>query len=337
MKTLGRTILLFVPFLVLGMALLPGYAGKRAALPQEDKVRIAEAFRLADSIDNRLWPDWDKAPFGILLIAGDYEYLINHPHATNNFDTLGFDPQLHSLVLVRQRLFPANLLATFPAINGISTVVVGQAANTSVSSSTAWVVTVLHEHFHQYQQSQADYYSSVEALELSGGDETGKWMLNYPFPYGSAGVDSSYADASRALWGALQDQHRGNGKDVKPFLDKLRQFRHSLSPADFKYFSFQCWQEGVARYTELRVAELAAEGYVPSDSFRSLQDYCSFGEVADSLRARIFSELSEPSLAGSKRLAFYSFGAGEALLLDTVRPGWKAEYFREKFHLEHYF
>ena len=50
------------------------------------------------------------------------------------------------------------------------------------------MLTVLHEHFHQLQQSQPGYFQGVEALGLSGGDQTGMWMLNYPFPYKTPAV-----------------------------------------------------------------------------------------------------------------------------------------------------
>lgn len=126
-------------------------------------------------------------------------------------------------------------------------------------------------------------------------------------------------------------------KHLNSFLGDLDRFSLFLSPDDFNYFSFQCWQEGVARYTELRVAEFAEANFVPSEAFRTLPDYRPYKDVADSLRARILNGLSDPSLAGSRRVAFYAFGAGEALLLDRVQPGWKSEYLRTKFHLEKYF
>jgi hypothetical protein len=303
-------------------------------LPQEDRIRIAEAFRLADSVQDKIWKNWSKAPFGLMLITNEYEYLIGHPHATNNFDTIGFDPELRTLVLFRKRLFPINLLATFPAINGISTIVVGQSAKVNVSSSTAWVVTVLHEHFHQYQQSQPDYFASTAALGLSKGDDTGMWMLNYPFPYDSSGVDSAYAVMSHALLDAIGCQRRDQPKYLKFFFNAFERFKLLLPPDDFKYFDFQCWQEGVARYTELHVAELASVNFTPSKEFRSLADYRPYKEVADSIHSRIVKELEKPSLATSRRVAFYAFGAGEALLLDKVRPGWKQQYLASKFQLE---
>ncbi len=312
-------------------------AMQKPNLPQDDRIMIAEAFRLADSVQDQVWANWSEAPFGLMLITSDYEYLINHPHATNNFDTLGFDANLKSLVLYRKRLFPLDLLATFPAINDVSTIVVGQSSNTHVSSSTAWVVTILHEHFHQYQQSQRDYFTSTKALGLSKGDETGMWMLNYPFPYDSVEVENAYAAMSRALLDAIKCQRSDQPKYLKFFFSTLERFKLLLSADDFNYFSFQCWQEGVARYTELRVAEFASARFMPSKAFSSLNNYKPFKEVADSIHSKIFSELARPSLAGSRRTAFYAFGAGEALLLDKVQPGWKKNYLGAKFHIEKYF
>ena len=86
---------------------------------------------------------------------------------------------------VRERVFPPNLRACFPAVGDVSTIVIGQPAATE-QSSTFWVLTVLHEHFHQLQNAQPDYYSSVDSLNLARGDSTGGWMLNFPFPYDSA-------------------------------------------------------------------------------------------------------------------------------------------------------
>ena len=309
----------------------------KAELPKDDRIRIAEAFRLADSVEDRIWPKWSKAPFGLMLITNEYDYLVGHPHATNNFDTLGFDAEFRKLVLFRKRLFPVNLLATFPAINDIPTIVVGQSANTNVSSSTAWVVTILHEHFHQYQQSQPGYFAATQALGLSKGDQTGMWMLNYAFPYDSTEVVNAYAAMSHALVDSLTCQPHDQPGHLKFFFSTLERFKFLLSPDDFQYFSFQCWQEGVARYTEYRVADLASADYTPGAAFHSLNDYRPYRQIADSIHSRIIDELAKPSLGSSRRVAFYAFGAGEALLLDKVHPGWKRSYWDSKFHLEKYF
>jgi hypothetical protein len=329
-----KTILVAILAIVSVVSLRSQILKPKPVFPQEDRIRIGEAFRLADSVEDQIWAKWSAAPFGLMLITDEHEYLVNHPHATNNFDTLGFDPELQTLVLFRKRLFPTNLLATFPAINGISTIVVGQSAHTNVFSSTAWVVTVLHEHFHQYQQSQPGYFESTVALGLSKGDDTGMWMLNYPFPYDSAAIDNAYATMARSLLEAIRCEPRDQPKYLKFFFNSFDRFKRLLPADDFKYFDFQCWQEGVARYTELRIAERASTNFTPSKEFRSLADYRPYKEVADSIHSRIVKELTNPSLATSGRVAFYAFGAGEAMLLDKVRPGWKQHYLASKFQLE---
>ena len=52
------------------------------------------------------------------------------------------------------------------------------------------------------------------------------------------------------------------------------------------------------------------------------------------MQERILEELGELDLASSKRVSFYPLGAGEAILLDSLKPGWQKRYWTEKFNLE---
>ncbi len=203
--------------------------------------------------------------------------------------------------------------------------------------STVWVLTALHEHFHQLQMSDTTYYSETDDLGLAGGDETGMWMLNYPFPYDSADATAVIDQLASAALEAL----RSIGSSEFPgMLDAYRLQRDRvgevLEDSDYRYLSLQLWQEGVARYTELTVARRAAAGFEPSEQFRALADYVSFQEAADSRMASIEDEL-QGSLADAGRVFFYPLGAVEGLLLDETRPNWKQRYLREKFYVERYF
>ena len=336
MNTSMKIKVAFALFLLLSAPTI--FARQRPTLPEVDRIRIAEAFRLGQSLGNRVWKDWDTAPFALLLVTPEDEFLIRHPRPSEDFALVGYDPLLKSNVYTRKRKFGPNLLATFPAVGGVSTIVIGQAENTSKKSSTPWVVTVLHEHFHQLQNSRPDYYAEVNALNLSRGDETGMWMLNYAFPYSAPEVKRQFEELSRLLAEALRS---GKKKEldarVVPYLEARRKFTAMLAPDDYKYFSFQVWQEGLARYTEYRVAESAAESYRPSREFRALKDYKPFKAVADEMRANILDELTTLRLDDYQRVAFYPLGAGEALLLDRLKPKWKARYFSDKFYVEKYF
>src|SRR5215471_3061616 len=214
------------------------------AVPRDDRVRIAEAFRLADRIGDGIWRGWSKVPFALVLVTPETEFFIRHPSPPADARPIGRDAlgtelraveQPDATVYARPRTFPPNLLATFP-VEGVSTVVVGQQANTTSTSPTDWVVTLLHEHFHQLQESLPGYYDRVTALGLARGDKTGMWMLNFPFPYGAQAVDAAYRPAAQTLRDALR------GGSWSSYLDKRAALRALLSKDDLAYFDFQLWK-----------------------------------------------------------------------------------------------
>jgi hypothetical protein len=314
----------------LGLALFLGAASPEAPtprIPEADRVRLAEAFRLAEAIGDGIWPGWSKVPFAVVLVTPETEFFVRHPAPPSDAKALGWDALLRSDVSARPRTFPVKLLATFP-IEGVSTVVVGQLENTSTTSSTDWVVTLLHEHFHQLQEAQPGYYAKVSALGLARGDATGMWMLNFPFPYETAAVANSYREAAQALRVAL------GGGDADPFLAARRRFRETVSGDDLKYLDFQLWKEGIARYTQIRVARFAgSERYTPSPAFAALSDFVSYSTLASDLSEALRDELSKRTLAEDRRAVVYPFGGGEGLLLDRLRPCWRDQYFSNMFTL----
>ncbi len=323
-------------FLLLALALRVD--AKPPAIPKVDRIRIAEAFRLADAIGNRVWPKWDRPPFAVLLVTNDHEFLIRHPKPSDDFKLVGEDDVLKAKVWFRKRQFDPRLLATFPAVGGVSTIVIGQAENTDAKTSTRWVVTLLHEHFHQLQYSQPDYYKGVAALDLAGSDKSGMWMLNYPFPYADAKVKDQFAKACAALLDALRARRQPDFRDkLKSYLAARSKLHSLLKPADLRYLGFQSWQEGIAHYTEYHVAAAAAADYKPSREFQNLKDYSSFGDDARASLKRIEKELTSLQLDKAKRVVFYAFGAAEGLVLDQAKPDWRTHYFEDKFSLDKQF
>jgi hypothetical protein len=307
-------------------------------VPEVDRIRLAEAFRLGESLSDRVWEGWSKIPFAVLLVTPDHEFLIRHPRPSKEFVLVGYDPLLKSNVYFRKRQYSTSFLATFPAVGGLSTIVIGQAENTYKKSSTPWVITVLHEHFHQLQEAQPNYFAEVEALNLSRGDQTGMWMLNYAFPYDAPEVKQQFAIMTRLLVEALEAKKRSAfSAKLAAYLEARQRLQKSLSPDDYKYLSFQLWKEGIARYTEIRMAKLAAAEFKPSREFRALKDFRSFEAVARQLTNDTLKELSTFRVENQKRELFYPLGGGEGLLLDRVNPKWQSRYFVDKFYIEKYF
>ena len=285
--------------------------------PSDPRELIRDARAIAELNGDRIWPGYSDAPFGVLLVEKGRERLFCHEGPAAEFELLGVDPILSCTSSSRPAAFPPNLLASFPAVDGIATIVIGTPEATGLSPD-AWVLTILHEHLHQMQFSRPDYYAGIENLGLSRGDETGMWMLNYPFPYSRDETSSAFRVMAERLIEAL----RVRGADA--FYDSVLRYwqaresaRRTVSEDDWRYVELQLWQEGVARWTEGAIAALTDE----------------YSDAASEANEKIVRELVEFDLGKQGRVAFYPIGAGEAMLLEGVGSDWRERYWIEPFSL----
>src|SRR4030095_14135194 len=321
MKITGVILLIFSVYLL--------STSQVSQIRKEDKIRILEATNIAAAYGDSLWEGWNNVPFSILLVSSDSEYLIYHPHPVEGFSEMGFDNSLNSNIYYRARKFDTALLASFKAIDNIPSIVVGYPENTGAPSSV-WVISVIHEHFHQLQYSQPDYDAGVALLDLSGGDNSGMWMLNYPFPYEDQNISDQFSNLLHAaMLTVLSKSDRYFKQNFKKFIEQREKFIKLLNEKDYRYYSFQIWQEGIARYTEFKILELIKDRFNVSQQMRALPDYTSM----DSLYLQMFDKLimnaEQFHLSEVKRVAFYTMGALEGLILDRVNPGWRIYYFKE--------
>ncbi len=298
---------------------------QNAALPADDAIRIHEFYRLTAQIQDHIWPEWSRTPTPLLLVTTSTEFLTHHPAPPKDFAKIGDD------WYARPRQFSTDLLATFPAFGPPSVIVIGEPANTTSKTCTRWLITVMHEHFHQLQNAQPGYFQAVEDLGLSRGDKTGMWMLNYPFPYEKPELAQDFGRLRDLLFSALRQPDGDKfAKLAEQYIEERKKLFGQLAPDDHKYLSFELWQEGIARYTEIKAAEAAAE-YHPSAEYTALPDFESFQAYAARARTDTLEELRRIDLAKSKREVVYSFGAAEGFLLDRINPKWTEEYFKHPF------
>ncbi|HET7225838.1 MAG TPA: hypothetical protein VFK69_09005 [Candidatus Eisenbacteria bacterium] len=304
-------------------------------IPERDRVRLAEVFRLADAVQDQVWPGWSAAPFPVLLVTPQWEFLVRQPHPDAGFRDGGEDARLGSRVFYRPRQFPLEFAATFPAVAGVSTIVIGEAEHMRpAQNSVRWMLTVMHEHLHQWQESQPGYMAAIRALHLDHGDSTGMWMLNYAFPYADSAVAAAFDTLCRVRARAVQAPLAQLAAAMARCQDARQAFERRLDPESARYLAFQQWKEGIARYTEYRLATIAANRYQPSARARALEDWTSFRAEAHTVREQILNEQLGMRLARAKRIAVYSSGAADALLLDRLTPGWRNDYLHQPFNLD---
>lgn len=285
-----------------------------------DVSNIDLSMKIVARVGDEQWPGWSQTPFVIELLTDNGPALINsaHPEPVPSF--------------------PPNFEAAF-WVNGVPTIVIGEPQFTQAHTPIRWSVTLLHEHFHQWQDSWPQYQAALKRLNLAPpGDTAGMWMLNYPFPYTQETVDRAYAVMSKALADALNA--RGSvdfSRRASSYLRDRQAFAGLLKADDYRYFAFQCWQEGVARYTEFAVAHLAAATHAEDPTFLSDQQSSALAADSQTTYAGIMRRLEEGDLAKEQRTDFYALGAGEALLLDDMHPGWRLHYLDPRMDLGIFF
>ncbi len=276
---------------------------------------LAKVRRHAAVEGERLWPGYGAAPFEFLLVLADKEVLLcrTAPVINATFTPDGADPQTGCNRQVRPRSqLSDRMLAAMPIFAPPPTIVMGTPRTTGLSEG-AWVRTIYHEHFHQFQYSRSGYFDRLKALDLAGGDDSGMWVLNYAFPYGDPAVGKAHQAASLALAEAVAARGR---PDFLPQFDRYlaarEAFRRSVSMRDWRYLEFQLWQEGVARWTEIAVA--ASD---PDPAVRA---------AAATMEAAAITALGRQDLQVRGREIVYAHGAGEAMLLEACGPAWRRAY-----------
>ncbi|MBS1493290.1 MAG: hypothetical protein JST55_07260 [Bacteroidetes bacterium] len=326
MKKIILLVLFLCPFVSFSQSV------SQSELRREDKIRIGEAMKISEFVSDNIWKGWSKNDFVILFVTDSLEYLINHPNPSEDFTQSYFDTYLNTKVFIRKKVFQNNFLATFPAVKGVSTIVVGTPENTK-KSSINWVITLLHEHFHQYQYSYKKYQDALNKLDLKDGDESGMWILNYKFPYEDSVVNSSFNNLKSKLISAYQSINtKSFRKKTAGYLKEKQRFKKIVSEKDSKYFEFQLWQEGIARYTEYEVLNyLLKNDYQFSQDFKSLSDYETLYDNYQKRLKRLDEEIDKITLKENQRNCVYSFGAIEGLILNKYKPAWRKNYFKNIF------
>jgi hypothetical protein len=288
---------------------------QQRTLPDDVVAAIRQARTVVHNRGDKVWPGFSTAPFGFLYIEPDREVLLCDVRLPDGFRVAPTPNGLQCQQAVGPKSWrQPNLLAAMPAFGPPSVIVMGSPASTG-RGKESWQATVFHKHFHQWQAELPNYYERVASLDLSGGDETGMWMLNFPFPYASSTVADAHKQASLALAAAIKSSRATLKPKARQYLAARARLEATVSDKEWRYLEFQLWQEGVARWTEVQMAELSGIARLEA--------------IGREERRAVISALEQPNLSKDQRVAVYALGAGEAMLLDRTRPDWKSCYVKQ--------
>jgi hypothetical protein len=277
---------------------------------------IAQVRTFARYAGDKLWPGYGSAPFGFLLVAGDQEELLCRAAVPDGFKADGNDSASGCPRYVRPRSgLPDTLLAAMPLFGPPEVIVMGTPQSTG-RSGPDWTRTILHEHFHQWQGMLPDFYSRVAKLDLAGTDNSGMWMMNYPFPYSDAEVVSAFNDASHALGAAVDARGKaGFRAALDNYLAARAKLAATAGERNWRYAELELWKEGVARWTETELGKRYPDAAVRASALE--------------LERKSRAWLDKPDLARAKREFVYPYGASEAMLLEACNPAWRSQYPKE--------
>ena len=291
----------------------------------QNEIRLIQsAGYIINHYGDSIWENISKTPLRILLITDSLEYLFNHNNPGKSFVLFQYDSLLNKNIYVRPRMFPPFLRATFPAVNGLDCIVVGNPKNTNKSNED-WVVMLLHEHFHLYQGENPLYKENVALLAQKIAKDSENWMLDYDFPYNDPTINKLFKEYSNSIYETYLSLNKVDFMEkMNIYIAKELEIQNQLTSNDNDYFRFQIWQEGIATFTELKYLEALNNS---SKHFKEIY-VLDFTLKNNELIKAYTSNFLTNDLSKDKRNVFYSIGLLEGIIKDETNPKWKTDYFK---------
>jgi hypothetical protein len=282
---------------------------------------LRETLHLCRQLGPAVWSDWTNVVVPICLRTRSTEFLLLHPSPPAEFRSLE-SKALGEKVWIRPAADQSQLEATY-AIGEVQTVVMS--FPTADFDPCVWVLKAAHELFHCHQGLARVVNPFIEKYATNN-------ELNFPFPYDDAAVQSAFrleAEIVRSVCSPATNEMAAQ-------MMALRLLRHSWvvekavlrDPRQFQFKQWMEWSEGVARYTERQLADVARD----SNRYRPLPEFAAAfaGRTYHLAWESHYKEEVNPirfvgeGVRGS--VMFYYLGMGKAYALDRLVPSWKAQY-----------
>jgi hypothetical protein len=339
-------------------------------LGEVEKARLAEAVHLRQALGDRIWPAWSEADIPLIVHNEAYAFLIGYPHPPDGWTMMPSgerrggpweevpgdrfegqayyrqklsDPEktpenftvrvgeLWAATLFTKEYAEVDFYRGFreelpPFLVGVFPYRLAWGA--IMGETETYIGALNHEAFHALQ-------GTLAPERLAEAETVNRLEARYPFE--EADLDERWKEEMAQLIASAQAQTDGEARDLaRRFLEERAARRSELRlAADLVDYERQReWLEGLAKHAELALTRLAGSDpdYL---ALPGVGQDPGFKEYAN--RERFWKQqLTEAGhTAGrSGETRFYYSGHLQAVVLDRLLPGWKAQAFNGEVFLE---
>lgn len=314
-----KLVLIIVFLIFCGLVYSQNQTNRIPKLQKEDVEVITESFNLWKTKGENVWKGWTKINIPFIYKKENYEYWINFPSSLKQKGK--FVGKVNNMNVYGQVINNKNAAAATEDIYNINAVILSSPKILEMTKEE-WIITAIHEMFHIYQDSDKTYQNKIRNLDLAYGNDA-SWMLDFPFPYKDSSLKTISHMQGYLLYKIYQSgDFQENMYDCFLLKDVLSLYKNEIIQAygtdkNYKYSIFQQSVEGVAKYTEIKMAEIAATDYTP------LSPKIHFTDIYTNQ----INVIKHCGKGTGGRLTFYYLGLGKCLVLDKINPQWKDSYF----------
>ncbi len=339
-------------------------------LSETDKARLEEFYHLHRTLGREVWPGWDALSIPVIVYNEQYVFLVNYPgEPPTGWMKMPSGEQRGSAWEVvtgdtfngdeyyRQKLDPARTPENFTVKVGdtwVATLYTYEYAAIEfykgfshelpgfirsvfpyrtfwkmlIPNAETYVAALAHESFHAYQGVVA--FDRFTAAEQSINVED-------HYPWDNEDLREIWQEETDLLYQAVMEEDMALKEElVREFLNKrtTRRTQFSLSLPEIEFERQREWLEGMAKYAEISIQQIAAT----EPDYQSVSAVVNDTEFDDYHKTEkyVSRQIAEVTRMAKQdgEIRFYYTGMCMGLLLDDLSPGWKGEILATEVFLE---
>lgn len=247
-------------------------------IDKQNIILIKEAFNFQYKYGREIWPKWKKEKYPLLFKTAKYDYLIYHSNPPLEFKKKYYDNSLQDTVWFRENNNTREYRAAYP-INGIWTIVMSEPKNGY--DEGLWILKFAHESFHLFQaDTRKDRVVNPFTDKYTDYNE-----MNFPFDYDNKVIKAALRLEAEIIFNSI----KANSLNTVPLLISKKLFNDSQivlrsviqDKNKYMYKQWMEWNEGVAKYTEGKLAFLVKDSTLTaiSEDFKRTFPKVDFSKI----------------------------------------------------------